>query len=98
MFNKLKHVKDLRDQAKQMQNMLGEEKVETTSSSGKIKITMTGNQEIENISIDQELLGPENKENLQNELKSTFNKSIKDVQKLMAEKIRQSGDINLPGM
>ena len=44
MFNKLKNVKELRDQAKQMQNMLSEEKIETYSDNSGIKITMNGDQ------------------------------------------------------
>lgn len=98
MFSKLKQFKDLRDQAKQLQNMLAAESIKTVSDSGKIQITMNGNQEITELIIDPSYLTPEKQNDLQYELKKTFNKAVKDVQRLMAEKIKQSGNFNLPGL
>jgi nucleoid-associated protein EbfC len=97
MFNKLKQFKDLRSQAKQMQNMLAQESCEGEAAWGKVKVKINGNQEILDIQIDPELLTPDNKEKLQNALKDATNDAIKKVQRIMADKVRQSG-INIPGI
>ena len=97
MFSKLKQFKDLRSQAKQMQNVLAQESVEGSAEWGKVKIKINGNQEILNVGIDPELLSADNKEKLQNAIKEATNDAIKKVQRIMAEKMRSSG-FNLPGM
>jgi len=95
MFNKLKQFKDLRSQAKQIQNTLSQESAEGSAEWGKIKIKINGNQEVLNVEIDPELL--DNKEKLENGIKEATNDAIKKVQRIMAEKMKNSG-LDLPGM
>ena len=80
-----------------MQNMLAQESCEGEAAWGKVKVKINGNQEILDIQIDPELLTPDNKEKLQNALKDATNDAIKKVQRIMADKVRQSG-INIPGI
>ena len=95
MFNKLKQFNDLRKQAADLKNNLAQETVTGESLGGKIKITMNGNQEIQEVFIDQSLLSSEQQEDLQTGVKEAMSKAIKEVQMLMARKI-QAGDIQLP--
>jgi DNA-binding protein YbaB len=87
MFSKLKQFKELRDQAKTMQNILGQESV-TVEKNG-IIINMNGNMEVtsivlkENISLD----------NINNHLKDCINEAIKKTQKLMAQKMQEMGGL-----
>ena len=97
MFSKLKQFKDLKDQAKQIQNTLAQESAEGSAEWGKVKIEMNGNQEILNVEIDPELLTSNNKDKLESAIKEATNDALKKVQKIMAEKMQQSG-FNLPGM
>lgn len=97
MFNKLKQIKDLRKQAKELQNNLAQDSITAESKGGQIKITMDGNQQVKNVEIEESLLSSENKEKLENSLKETYNKGIKEVQTLMARKM-QSGDLNMPNI
>ena len=90
MFNKLKHLKDLRSQAKTMQNALAGESV-TIEKSG-IKIVMNGNMEITSLTINDDLA----KESLEGILTSAINEAIKKTQKLMAQKMQEMG--GLPGL
>jgi len=90
MFNKLKQVKDLRDQAKTMQNALSGEKVE--AEKGGVKVVMNGNLEVQSIEINSEL----SKESLENTVKDCVNDCMKKAQKLMASKMREMG--GLPGL
>lgn len=90
MFNKLKQLKDLRSQAKKMQNVLGQELI-TTEKSG-IKIVMNGNLEVISIVINEDLA----KDSLEGLLADTLNETIKKAQRIMAQKLQAMG--GLPGL
>lgn len=98
MFSKLKQIKDLRGQAKEMQNQLAKETVEVTAAWGKIKLTMNGNQEVLNIEIDPELLSVNNKSKLEDGMKDAFNDAVKKIQKVMAQKMQQMGGLSNLGL
>lgn len=98
MFSKLKEIKDLRAQAKNLQNQLKEEHVETSAAWGKVKIKMNGNQEVEEISIDEDILSPTKKSELEKALKEAINEANHKVQKIMAEKVRKAGGLNIPSL
>ncbi len=90
MFNKLKHIKDLRSQAKTMQNALSQESV--TVEKGGVKVIMNGNMEITSITINDELA----KDSLEGMLTDCMNEAIKKTQKIMAQKMQEMG--GLPGI
>lgn len=90
MFNKLKHLKDLRSKAKTMQNALADESV--TVEKGGIKIVMNGNMEITSLTINEDLA----KDSLEGMLTDCMNDAIKKTQRLMAQKMQEMG--GLPGM
>ena len=90
MFNKIKAIKDLRDQAKQMQNKLSEVIIE--GSSAGVTIKMDGNQQILNISISDELVG--HKEKLESAIKSAFEDVTKKLHKQMAVKMKEMGGLD----
>ncbi len=98
MFNKIKDLKNLRDQAKQMKEMLAEETVKADSHHGKINIVMDGNMEILSVDIDPELLTDDKKEDLEQAIKDCSNSAIKKAQQVMAQKMQSMGGLNLPGM
>lgn len=98
MFSKLKQIKDLRDQAKTIQSALAHESAEGTAAWNKIKVTMNGNLEITAVSIDLELLAPDQREKLESGIKEATNDVIKKMQKVMAEKVQKMGGLNMPGM
>lgn len=90
MFNKLKQLKDLRGQAKTMQNALSGEKVEIEKNG--IKMTMNGNMEVLSLTIESEV----NKDQLAKNCKEIFNEGIKKTQRLMAKKMQEMG--GFPGL
>ncbi|MBU1870679.1 MAG: YbaB/EbfC family nucleoid-associated protein [Patescibacteria group bacterium] len=87
MFNKLKQYRDLRNQAKTLQNALSEEVI--TVEKGGIEIIINGNMEITQININKELT----KNDLERVLKDCFNDAIKKTQRIMAKKIQDMGGI-----
>lgn len=90
MFNKLKQLKDLKNQAKVMQDALAQETV--TEERGGVKITMNGNMEVLSVEIAEGL----SKKAIEDNTKACFNDSIKKAQRLMAKKLQDMGGI--PGL
>ncbi len=90
MFNKLKQLKDLRSQAKTMQNALSGEKIELEKNG--IKISMNGNMEVVEMSINNDLT----KEEIAKISKDLFNDAIKKTQRIMAKKMQEMG--GFPGL
>lgn len=96
MFSKLKQFKDLRDQAKKIQDVLKDVSVEGTAAWGKVKVVMNGNQEVTSVTIDPELMADKGK--LEAAMKEAYNDTVKKAQRAMADQMRKSGNLNLPGL
>lgn len=86
MFNKLKQFKDLRSQAKQIQNQMEEEVLEVSKDG--ITIKLNGANEILDMRIDDKLL--QDKDLLIKIIKNTFKEAMRDMQKRMAKKMMGS--------
>ena len=96
LFSKLNQIKNLKTQAKTLQNQLAQESV-TVGQHG-VSLTMDGNQSITKLDINAELLTPDRKNRLEETIKNLQNEAIKKVQRIMAEKMRASGNFNIPGL
>ncbi|MFA5853664.1 MAG: YbaB/EbfC family nucleoid-associated protein [Patescibacteria group bacterium] len=96
MFSKLKQIKDLRDQAKKIQDTLKDVTVEGSGAWGKVTVTMNGNQEVTDVKIDPELLS--DKAKLEAAVKEAYNDTVKKAQRAMAEAMKKSGGLNIPGL
>ncbi|HCC23035.1 TPA: nucleoid-associated protein, YbaB/EbfC family [Candidatus Falkowbacteria bacterium] len=96
MFNKLKNIKDLRHQAKQLQSMLSEIIADADAAWGKVKVKVNGNQEMISIEIDPEIMT--DREKLQDAIKDATNSAMKKVQREAAMAMQKSGNFNLPGL
>ena len=95
MFSQLKQFKQMRDQAKTLQQTLSTEHVESTAAWNKIKIQMDGNLSVQSVDIDPELLTADNKQKVQDGLKEAFNDGIKKLQKIMATKLKEQGGLDM---
>ncbi len=93
MFSKLNQIKELRSQAKKLQNELAQETV-TVENKG-IKMVMDGNQKIISLDIPTELLTPEKKGDLEKYLINTFADAQKKVQSIIFKKMKSS-NFSLP--
>ena len=96
MFNKLKQFKDMRDSAKKLQTALSGESATVHTASDKIVMTLNGNMEMTGLAIDDELLQPSQKERLQKGIKEAHGEAMKKIQRIMASKMQEMGDLNLP--
>lgn len=98
MFSKLKQYKDLRSQAKSLQGTLAQETVYADSARGKVQVVMDGNQRVNGVQIDPELLKPERKAEVEKGIMEAVNDAVKKSQMAMAKKAREMGHLNLPGL
>jgi|SRR3989339_204482 len=99
MLNKLKQFRDLRTQAKEMQDTLGKESVTVKAAGDKIVMTMDGNLKMTGLAIDEELLAPDKKSKLQDAIKDAHSEAMKKMQRIMAMKMKEMGGLpNIPGL
>ncbi|MHB8903733.1 MAG: YbaB/EbfC family nucleoid-associated protein [Patescibacteria group bacterium] len=90
MFSKLKQFRDLRSQAKTMQDALSQETI--TEEKNGVKIVLNGNMEVMSLTLNPNL----NKESQEDTLKKCINDAIKQTQRIMAKKMQDMG--GFPGM
>lgn len=98
MFNKLKQFKDLRDQAKKMQDMLATESITVDAMGKQVVLTMDGNLQVTGLAIAPEALSPDKKEKLESAIKEAHAEALKKIQRNVAMKMQQSGDLNLSSL
>lgn len=99
MLNKLKQFKDLRSQAKEMQNNLSKESVTVKAAGDKVVLTMDGNLKMTALAIDDELMTPNKKDKLQEAIKDAHADALKKMQRIMAMKMKEMGGLpNIPGI
>lgn len=100
--DKLQQAKDLnnlRKQAQQIQKELKDTLIEVTEADGKVKVVFTGEQKIEEVTIDPSLLDPGKQKELQEAIKSAVSQAVSQSQKVAAEKMQSiAGGLGLPGM
>jgi len=82
-----------------LQDELGDMTVEAVSGGGAVRCVMTCKQEVKEISIDPELLDPEEVDMLQDLLVVAFNEACRISQeKAAAEMAKITGNIKIPGL
>ncbi len=91
IFSKLNQIKDLKAQAKNMQNTLAQENIEVEKNG--ISLKMDGNQKVLSVNIKENL----DNSTIENILPELFNDALRKIQKIMAEKIK-NGEISMPDL
>lgn len=101
-FDKLKQAKqinDFRKEAQKIQKELRDTLIEATEADGKVKVVFTGEQKIESINIDPELLTPDKQKDLEQYLKNCISQAVQQSQQVAAQKMQSiAGGLGLPGM
>jgi hypothetical protein len=97
MFGKMGEMLKLQREAKRIQKELRDTEVESVSGGGKIKVILNGEVQVVKIDIDEEVLKPENKAEIENSLLNTINAGVKKAQGEAAEKSKgMLSKLNLP--
>ena len=96
--NMMARMQTMQQEMAEAQEALAHETVTVTTGGGAISIVMTGHQRVESITIDPEVLDPEDVEMLQDMLLSAVNAAIEQSQALSAERMEGiTGGLDLGG-
>ena len=91
----------LQERMKEAQEKLGDLTTTAEASGGMVKVQINGHRQLVGMSVDPELLTPENKQLLQDLIMGATNKALEDIEVQIKETMQQSTDgllPNIPGM
>jgi len=95
MFEKSKTLFEL----KKIQSALSKETIETEAGDGAVRVKINGEQKIQKISLDEDLLRDVDLAKVEKWLESAVTQAITRSQQLAAEKMRSvAGGLGLPGL
>ncbi len=95
MFEKAKMVMEL----KKIQAALAKEVVEVEAGNGAVKVKINGEQKIQKVTLDPELISEVDVEKVEKWIESAVTQAITKSQQLAAEKMRSvAGGLGLPGL
>lgn len=95
----LQQVQKLQEELAQTQEALAEESVTVTAGGGAISVVISGDQRIQSITIDPEVVDPDDVEMLQDLVMAAVNEAIERSQKLAADRLGAlTGGLSIPGL
>lgn len=95
----MKQAQKMQEKIAQAQDELKTKTVEASVGGGMITVVVNGGQELLKITINKEVIDPEDPETLQDLVLSAVNTGLKKSQEMVQEEMGKiTGGINLPGM
>jgi DNA-binding YbaB/EbfC family protein len=95
----LQQLQKLQEEMLKTQDALGEETVTVTAGGGAITVVISGHQKIQSITIDPEVVDPDDVEMLQDLVMAAVNEAIDKSQKLAADRMGAlTGGLSIPGL
>lgn len=89
----------LQEQMLQTQESLGEETVTATAGGGVVKVVVTGQQRVQAITIDPEVVNPDDVEMLQDLIVAAINEATRKSQELASSRLSAlTGGLKIPGL
>jgi DNA-binding YbaB/EbfC family protein len=99
MGNMMKQAQKLQAKMLKMQEELANQTVEATAGGGMIKATANGRQQIVSITIEKEVVDPEDIEMLQDLVLAAVNDALNKSQEMVSQEMgKLTGGMNLPGL
>lgn len=98
MGNVMKQAQKLQSKMLKLQEELADKTVETSAGGGMIKVVANGRQQVMSITIDREVVDPEDVEMLQDLVLAAVNDALAKAQEMVSTEMgKLSGGFNLPG-
>lgn len=95
----MRQVQKLQEEMLKTQEALGEEKITVTVGGGAVTVVMTGEQELQSISIAPEVVDPDDVEMLEDLVTAAVNEALQRSQDLAAERLGAlTGGLSIPGL
>ncbi len=99
MGKMMKQAQQLQAKMMKMQDDLAEQTVEATSGGGMIKVVANGKQQVVSITIEKEVVDPEDVEMLQDLVLAAVNDALNRSQEMVSgEMSKLTGGMNIPGL
>ena len=99
MNNLLKQAQQMQQKMSTLQKELEARELETSSGGGMIKVKINGNQEILDVTLNQECLDSGDVEMISEIIKVGINQAIKESQDMVSSAMSKiTGGINIPGL
>ena len=98
----MQRVQQMQAEVAKAQEQLKNEMVEATAGGGMVKVKMTGDLELKELTIDPDAIDPDDPDLLQDMVIAAVNEAIRSAQELAASKMGAAagglGDLGLPGL
>ncbi len=99
MGKMMKQMQKAQKQMEELQNELEEKEVEASSGGGAVTVKANGKKEIISITIDKDVVDPEDVEMLEDLVMAAVNEALREAEELMAEGMKKlTGGMNIPGL
>ena len=97
--NMLKQAQQMQARLAAVQEEISLAQTEASSGGGVVKVCVIGGSKVESITIDREVVDPEDVEMLEDLILAAINEAMDTAQKLASEKMAAiTGGINIPGL
>ena len=97
--NIMKQAQKMQQEMLRIQEELANKTVEAASGGGMVRVTANGRNEIVGISIDREVVDPEDVEMLQDLITAAVNEALKRAQEMASEEMNKiTGGMKIPGL
>jgi DNA-binding YbaB/EbfC family protein len=99
MANMMKQAQKLQSKMMKLQEEMAEKTVETTSGGGMVKVVANGRQQIVSVSIEKEVVDPDEVDMLQDLILAAVNDALAKSQEMVsAEMSKLTGGMDIPGI
>ena len=97
--NMLRQAQAMQKKIQEMQQEIAEAKSEASVGGGVVKVVVVGGSHVESISIDPEVVDPEDVEMLEDLVMAAVNEAMENAQEVAAKKMQAiTGGLNIPGL
>ena len=95
----MKQAQGMQRKMEAIKEELAHKEIKVTSGGGMVELVINGQQEIKEISIEPDIIDPEDKEMLEDLVLAAVNEGIRQSKEMLNEEMMKlTGGINLPGL
>ena len=99
MQKQLQQMQAMQRQMEAAQAEIEEKEITTTSGGGAVSVTVNGKKEITDLTIDKEVVDPDDVEMLQDLIVAAVNEGMRQMEELSKEEMGKiTGGLNIPGL
>lgn len=99
MNNMMKQVQKMQKKMAEVQKELEEKEVEASAGGGAINVKVNGKKEVLSISIDKDVVDPDDVEMLQDLVLAAVNEALRNAEEMMTNEMAKiTGGMNIPGL